>query len=213
MRHRGVALAFQPGALQPPGPYASYRLVMRWTALGLGIVALLTLACSSDGRAGGNAFEVRAGATLFANDERVSTFSDWRDRVHIALPAVELPAGLVLVNAYTYRPDADLDLSLVSLFFEDTADAERWLLLKFDDRAAFPLLAATSTVVSLGRVEGRVGVYVNGAGEPWHDLVFEACSLGVAVKSNAEVWAREEVEAVARSIVEGCESPRGPAAD
>lgn len=171
---------------------------------------LIAVACASDDRLELEPFEVRGGVLLFANDEELSTYAAWSERQHFAVPRVEVPAGLALVNAYSYRPDAELDLSLVSLFFENADDPRRWLLVKFDDRAAFPLRAQRSTPVELGAVEGRTAVYVNGVGEPWHDLVFESCRLGVAVKGHADVWAREDIEAVARAIVEGCDDPRGP---
>ena len=184
---------------------------MQGATLGLALVALIAVACASDDRLELEPFEVRGGALLFANDEELPAYEDWFERQHFAVPRVEVPAGLALVNAYSYRPDADLDLSLVSLFFEDAEDPRRWLLVKFDDRAAFPLRAEPSTPMELGAVEGRTAVYVNGVGDPWHDLVFESCGFGVAVKGHADVWARADIEAVARAIVDGCDDPRGPA--
>ena len=171
-------------------------------------MALVALACASGRGADAPSYEVSESATLFANDARVATFEAWRESLHFEVPAVDVPSELTLVNAYVYRPDADLDLSLVSLFFEDADEPRRWVLLKFDDRAPFVLLAERSTVANLGAVEGRAGVYVNGAGDRWHDIVFEACGLGVAVKGGADVWTRVELESIARSIVEGCDDPK-----
>ena len=185
---------------------------MRGAVLGLAIAAV-ALACASDGAPELEAFEVGEGAVLYSNDERQLSYEDWLGRVHVVMPHVEVPAGLMLVNAYSYRPDADVDLSLVSLFFEEPEDRRRWLLVKFDDRAPFPVLAPDPAPIDLGAVEGRGGVYTNGRGERWREVVVDACRLGVTVKGPAEVWSRDDVEGIARAIVERCDDPRGPAGD
>lgn len=169
-------------------------------------MAALAVACGAESGADAPSFEVRADARFVANDAPVATFEAWGETVHFALPTFELPSELLLVTAYVYRPDAELDLSLVSIFFEDQDDPRRWLLLKFNDRAAFPLLADTSSPIDLDGVAARGVLYVNGTGEEWHDLVFEACGIGVAVKGRADIWARAELETIARSIAHGCDA-------
>jgi hypothetical protein len=186
---------------------------MHGAVVGLALAASVVMACSSDGAGELRAFEVGDGARLVSNDEVVDSYDEWLARLHFALPGVEVPRGLALVNAYSYRPDADLDLSLVSLFFEDAEDSERWLLVKFDDRAPFTVLAQEVAAVDLGQVMGRGGVYTNGGGERWREVVFEACRLGVTVKGGAAAWSSEDIAAVARTIVEGCDDPRGPVGD